>query len=288
MRFDIGGKGINVARVLKELSYEALAVGFAPGDLGRVIEDQLLDSGIGCDFLHVPGETRTNISVLDRETHRHTLLAAPGPTIEAHAFGLLQQRLRRRIRPGMWVVLAGSIPPPGAVAPYVDLIWMVQEQRGYVALDADGPVVADILAAGAFPTLLKLNQREIGRLVDVPVDGARAALAAARRVQARGVPNVIVTLGAAGAVACTEAGDFRVHAPAVQVDSTIGAGDGFLGGLLLGLARGDGWEAALPLASAVGSACCVSPGTLLCRGADVPSLMEQTRVEALDTAPALA
>ena len=192
-------------------------MGFAPGDLGRVIEDQLLDSGIGCDFLHVPGETRTNISVLDRETHRHTLLAAPGPTIEAHAFGLLQQRLRRRIRPGMWVVLAGSIPPPGAVAPYVDLIWMVQEQRGYVALDADGPVVADILAAGAFPTLLKLNQREIGRLVDVPVDGARAALAAARRVQARGVPNVIVTLGAAGAVACTEAGDFRVHAPAVQV-----------------------------------------------------------------------
>jgi fructose-1-phosphate kinase PfkB-like protein len=80
MRQDIGGKGINVARALKALGYEALAVGFAPGVRGRQIEDTLLDSSIGCDFVYIPGEVRTNITVLDRAS-----LSPSSPTAFAAA-----------------------------------------------------------------------------------------------------------------------------------------------------------------------------------------------------------
>lgn len=41
LRVDNGGKGINVAWVLKALGYVALACGFAPGQRGRQIEEQL-------------------------------------------------------------------------------------------------------------------------------------------------------------------------------------------------------------------------------------------------------
>ncbi len=44
LRFDTGGKGINVARVLKALGHEALACGLAAGQRGRQIEEQLLAS----------------------------------------------------------------------------------------------------------------------------------------------------------------------------------------------------------------------------------------------------
>src|SRR5688572_3319408 len=108
MRFDIGGKGINVARALKSLGYEALATGFAPGNRGRQIVDQLEDSGIGCDFVYVPGEMRTNITILDRATHTHTQLALPGPTLLPEDLRELHDLLRRRVRPGAWLVLAGS------------------------------------------------------------------------------------------------------------------------------------------------------------------------------------
>src|SRR5215212_4625879 len=77
IRRDIGGKGINVARVLKELGYEPLAMGFAPGRFGGMIEEQLEDEGIGCDFIAYPGETRTNINIVDRSAHTSTMLAAP-------------------------------------------------------------------------------------------------------------------------------------------------------------------------------------------------------------------
>ena len=280
-RRDIGGKGINVARVLKELGYEPLASGFAPGNLGRVIEDTLVDSGIGTELVTFAGETRTNINVVDRVTHTHTVLAAPGPEVPAEAVALLRERLLRRIRPDTWLVLAGSIPPPLTPSLHIELIDAVAERGGATALDADGPVVAEVLDSPVRPTVLKLNEQELERLQHAPMESEEAVVAAARELQARGVRNVVITRGAHGAIAITAAGEFRALAPRVVVDSAVGAGDGFLAGLLLGLKRGRGWQGALALAVAAGAGVCLAPGTALCRARDVERLLPDAFVEPL-------
>ncbi|MCH9058776.1 MAG: 1-phosphofructokinase family hexose kinase [Planctomycetes bacterium] len=279
IRWDIGGKGINVARTLKELGYEPLACGFAPRDLGGMIEDALQDAGIGCEFVLVPGEMRTNITILDRSTHRHTVLAAAGAPVDEHAVELLRSRIARRVRPGSWVVLAGSIPPPGDAGLYTELIRVALAGGARVALDADGPVVAAVLDAGALPTLLKLNDHELERLLDRPVLTEAGALEGARMLRRRGVQDVVVTRGPDGAIASTAAGEFRVSAAPVEVNSAVGAGDAFLAGLLLGLVRDEGWVQALTLGAAAGSACCMTAGTLLCHAADVARLQGSIRVE---------
>src|SRR5207247_1868339 len=79
VRSDPGGKGINVSRVIHELGGESLAMGFAPGGLGRYIEQTLNSQGIPCDFLHTKGEVRTNITILDESRHMNTILSHPGP-----------------------------------------------------------------------------------------------------------------------------------------------------------------------------------------------------------------
>lgn len=269
LRQDVGGKGINVARALKALGYEALACGFAPGARGRQIEDQLMDSSIGCEFIYIPGEVRTNITILDRATHAHTQLALPGPTLPRSALLLLMERLRRRVRASTWLVLAGSIPPPGDPAVYIELIRMATDRGGQTALDADGPVVEAILASDVRPTLLKMNDHELARLLHLNIENEDEALLAARRVRAKGVPSVVVTLGSHGAIAVTDDGEFRVSSPRVDVVSAVGAGDAFLSGLMYGLVKGGGWETALPIASAAGAAACLEPGTLLCSGENV-------------------
>lgn len=273
IRRDIGGKGINVARVLKELGYEPLACGFAPGSLGRLIEDTLVDSGIGTELITFEGETRTNINVIDRERHSHTVLAAAGPMVPPEAVEHLRERLLRRIRPDTWLALAGSIPPPLDPSLHVELIKAVAERGGATALDADGPVVTAILESDARPTVLKINAHELERVIGEPVPDPQAALYAARDLQRRGMINVVVTLGQHGAVAVTTSGEFRVLAPPVEVQSAVGAGDAFLAGLLLGLKRGRGWERALELASAAGAAVCLTPGTQLCRAKEVERLL---------------
>lgn len=273
IRRDIGGKGINVARVLKELGYEPLASGFAPGNLGRMIEDTLVDSGIGTELVTFAGETRTNINIIDRATHSITVLAATGPDVPPEAVAQLRERLLRRIRADTWLVLAGSIPPPLDPSLLIELISAVQERGGATALDADGPVVAAVLKSDVRPTLLKLNDHELERLQGSPLESGEAVLAATHELQSRGVPNVVITRGQYGAIAVTAEGDFRALPPAVEVRSAVGAGDGFLAGLLLGLKRGRGWTGALALATAAGSAVCLTPGTALCTAAQVEELL---------------
>lgn len=78
-RFDPGGKGINVSRVVRELGGQTVAMGFAPGGLGRYIEQTLKSEGIECDFVHTKGETRTNITIMDETRHMQTILSDPGP-----------------------------------------------------------------------------------------------------------------------------------------------------------------------------------------------------------------
>jgi 1-phosphofructokinase family hexose kinase len=279
MRWDIGGKGINVARALKEIGYEALASGFAPGRQGRMIEDQLLDSGIGCDFVYVPGETRTNITILDRATHTHTQLALSGPTLPPEAPAQLLEKLGRRVRDTTWLALAGSIPPPGSPQLYIDLIAMAAKRGGRTALDADGPVVEAILNSSVRPTVLKLNVHELSRLTHRPIESERDVLDAARSVHARRVEAVVVTMSKEGAVAITPDAEFRVHVPPLEVVSAVGAGDAFLSGLLYGLVKEQGWEAALSLGAAAGAAACLTPGTVLCAGADVWRLRPLVTVE---------
>ena len=279
-RWDIGGKGINVARALKELGYEPLAAGFAPGAMGRMIEDQLFDSGIGCEFVSVPGETRTNITILDRGNHAHTALAAPGPGVTPDASRALSTRLARRLRAGSWLVLAGSVPPPGEPTLYAELVELAARHDCYTALDADGPVVQRLLELGARPTLLKINEQELERLMGAPMRSEEAVWAAAEWLQGRGIRDVVVTRGADGAVAVTAEGRFRATPPPVEVVSALGAGDGFLAGLLLGLVRTSDWGYALRLAGACGAAvCCASgPG---CRDVEVHALLAGAHVETL-------
>src|SRR3990172_8005753 len=146
-RFDPGGKGINVSRVINELGGKSVAMGFAPGGLGRYIEHTLEAQGIECDFVHARGETRTNITILDESRHIHTILSDPGPPTELRYVEELRTRLRNRLHAGDWLVLDGSIPPPLDAHVYTDILREASEIGVHTVLDADG----EALAAGAGP-----------------------------------------------------------------------------------------------------------------------------------------
>lgn len=279
IRRDIGGKGVNVARVLKELGYEPLAMGFAPGRFGGMIEEQLTDEGIGCDFIPYPGETRTNINILDRVVHQSTILAAPGPPVPPEAIDRLSRHLHRRIRRDTWLVFAGSMPPGMEVTFHAEALAHAASLGATTVLDADGPIVEQVFALGAQPTILKMNDHELGRLLHRDCSSEELALEGARALRAMGINSAVITRGGNGAVAATPEGEFRAMPPLVTVDSAVGAGDGFLAGLLLGLRQERGWAESLRLASAVGAAVCMAPGTVLCHRGDVNELLPNGIVE---------
>jgi 1-phosphofructokinase len=279
-RFDPGGKGINVSRVIRELGGESVAMGFAPGGLGRYLEQTLESQGIICDFIRTPGEMRTNITILDESKHLNTIISERGPNTPVEAVEELRQRLRRILRDGDWLVIAGSIPPPIDASVYGELVREAKELGVHAVIDAD----AEALAAGVaeVPEIVKGNRRELERLLDQHLDDEESSLAAAKEVYARGVPLVLVTRGKHGAIAVGEK-KYRGIAPRVRAVSAVGSGDALLAGVVLTLSRGGTLEDALCLGIACGTAAVLTPGTELCHRREVDILRSRIRVEKIDS-----
>jgi 6-phosphofructokinase 2 len=72
----------------------------------------------------------------------------------------------------------------------------------------------------------------------------------------------------------------------IEVVSTVGAGDSFLGGMVAAIAAGQPLEDAFRMGVAAGSAAVMSPGTELCQEADVARLLPEVRIRELAKAPA--
>ena len=110
------------------------------------------------------------------------------------------------------------------------------------------------------PAVVKINAAEAAEAAGIVVADPPSAEAAAAVLLERGAAAVVVTLGSAGAVVVSAIGSTRLGPPATWGDYGVGSGDAFLGGLAVGIARGDGVAAAARLGLAAGTANALVPG----------------------------
>ncbi len=280
VRTDPGGKGIDVSRVLRTLGMSSLAMGFVSGSIGRFVEASLNEAGILDDFIHTPGQTRTNVAIVEHQKGITTLLSEPGPETAPEHFERLEARLRGHVSPGCWVVCAGSIPPHLGRGAYARLIELTRERGGYPVLDADGEALS--LGVAAQPYMIKPNRVELGGLVGRELKTFDEVLAAAKEVQRRGVQYVVASMGKDGAVGVTYDQVWKAIPPRVKVQSTVGAGDSLLAGLIFALSQGKCFDEGLRIGTAAGAATALTPGTQLCRAEDIERLLPQVKVERLE------
>lgn len=131
--------------------------------------------------------------------------------------------------------------------------------------------VSDEFLRGAY--LVTPNEVEAEQLTGVPVTDAASASKAAAWFRAKGVENVIITMGALGAFVATDDGETLVPAYRVKAIDTTGAGDAFNGGLLAALAEGKDLMEAAQFASAVGALSVQKLGT-------TPAMPDREEVDA--------
>lgn len=275
--FDIGGKGINVSRVLHRLGHPTVAVAFVAGRAGDMVERGLAREGVPARLMEGPGETRTNVSFRERDTGRQTSLNERGAEVPPELLEDLRAVLRE-VPAGHVVVLAGSVPPGLPPSVYADLVQELRDRGVRTVLDTSGRPLA--LALAARPSLIKPNHEEAGELLGRRLESDGEVLAAGRALLARGPETVVISLGARGALAFTDGAVYRAVPPAVERRSTIGSGDSMVAGLALALQpEGLSLPDALRWGTAAGAATAMTPGTDLCRPEDVRRLLDAVRVE---------
>lgn len=268
-----GGKGINVSVAAHRAGRPTLAVFPAPHHDAFI--RLLLSTSVAYKFVSSEEPIRTNVTITEPDGTT-TKLNGPGPHMTADIVAACENTLKEEAHAASWIVLAGSLPPGAPRNWYARLAQLVREANPdiKVAIDtSDAPLKALLEELEqARPSLIKPNGEELGQAVGV--DGAElerqaeqgdfsGVVKAAQILGQRGAENVLVTLGAAGAVLVRSEGAWAATPPPITAVSTVGAGDSSLAGFVMALSAGGRVEEALAQAVAYGSAAASLPGTTI-------------------------
>ncbi|MCW2695899.1 MAG: fruK [Modestobacter sp.] len=264
-RTEPGGKGVNVARALAAAGTPVVPV--LPADGHDPIVTAL--RALGLPLVTVPAGTpvRTNYTLTEPDGTT-TKLNEPGAPLSAEIRRALTAAVREHADPAGWIVLSGSLPPGTPADWYAELVRALRDTGARIAVDTSEAPLLALLAAGpeAAPDLLKPNTEELAQLAGT-TEAALAAdpaalLAAVDWLHARGVGQVLLTLGADGALLSGADGErWSASPPRVTVRSTVGAGDSSLAGFLLADLAGAGPADRLRTAVAYGSGSAALPGS---------------------------
>lgn len=247
-----GGKGCNVARALKTLGETPVVTGWVGGYSGQFIENELHLENIQTDFIHTDFESRTCTSILDREKQTMTEIYEAGEIVPLEKIIELQEHLLKIIGKYKALTLSGSLPPGVPSDFYAKLIEIAQKKNVLTFLDTSGDALRKGLEAGPF--FIKPNEIETKSLLGIkssePLDFAQAAAGISTRYKT----NVLLSLGADGAIASKAGETFRVKNPRVNAKSAVGSGDCMLAGLTHGFLQGLSFEESIICGVAAGTA----------------------------------
>jgi 6-phosphofructokinase 2 len=266
---------LNVSRAIAAMGGESLALVALGGLTGDKLAGLIRDEGVPFLSMTAPGESRQSLTVTETSTGRQYRFMLPGPVWSVPDQERVFALLRASARPGAFGVISGS-QPPGVPVDFPASL--AQAMPGLqVALDTSGPALAQAVAhpiAGL--AILRMDGDEADTLAGHKLVTRSDTADFAAGLVARGVARtVVVARGADGSVLVDK--DHRIFAKAakVKVKSTVGAGDSFVAGFILSLARGEPPKTALALGTAAASAAVMSDATQLCKRADVLRLLPE-------------
>lgn len=257
-RFNLGGKGLNQAVNVAASGFKTVLIGRVGDDVfGQKITADLKNAGVSTEFIAVDKGAHTGIG------HIRVNAAGEYDTVVVNG---ANSNLNF---PEVAEALASAGKVSFGLMNYEissDVISATAEEirsRGGSTIINFSPVVPDVHYVISDADYLVANAEEIQSLLG---EEAEDVLFLAKRIQAKGAKNVIVTLGEEGALGLDADGNvYTVQAEPTKVVNTIGAGDTFLASFAVGLQAEATFSTALEFANYAASLVCAKQESFLAK-----------------------
>ena len=266
-----GGKGSNQAVAAARLGAQVTFISKVGRDaFGQLARRTYAKEGIDTEFLYESADAPTGAAsiVVHESKGENAIVVVPGACNELTTDEI--DRARDRIA-GSAVFLT-QLEQPLALAEHA-----LKLARSVGVTTILNPAPAATLPSSIYGLCdyVTPNETEAGLLTGLPVENLSQAEKAADALLSRGVKNVIITLGAQGALVKNHNGTTHVRAvDAGPVIETTGAGDAFAGGFAVALAEGRDLIESTRFACAVAGISVTRPGT-------APSMPRRQEVDEL-------
>jgi 6-phosphofructokinase 2 len=280
---DPGGGGINVARVAHRLGSDVAAIYPTGGAIGKLLQRLVEREGITSLVTPSHVETRENFTAFEEDSGEQFRFVLPGSRLHDIEWQACLDKLAAVTPRPKYVVASGSEPPGVPVDFFARVVKQAKAMGAKTIVDTSREALAAVIKEGV--TMIKPNLAELSEFAGVTLGNDKDRVDACRKLTAGGHAEIVaLTLGDQGALLVTDNKVWRAQPMKIEVASTVGAGDSFLGGMVAALAAGKPLEEAFRVAMAASTAAVMSPGTELSHEADVKRLLPQVQISELETA----
>jgi len=228
VRYSVGGKGTNVARVLGQLGVSCKMLTFLGGTNGDRVKCLLPEEGILHKAIFCQHQTRICSTLLDQSDGSQTELVEEGVTVSNEEAEEMWQLFVNELTQCSYVVIAGSTPPGVATDLYSKMITLANRKDKKTILDAQRDLLMKNLSA--HPWIAKPNLAELKAALgnSSPLN---SAFDLADELVKRGARNAIVSQGEKG-VWVTGDVKAQVRPPRQKTINAIGSGDAMTAGII--------------------------------------------------------
>ncbi|MBE7172930.1 MAG: 1-phosphofructokinase family hexose kinase [Williamsia sp.] len=277
--FEPGGTGLNVARALKQLGTDPLAIYPAGGYAGQFLQELLVSESIRTSAVPSRSQTRENLIVQDCFTQQTYRFDMPASTLLPDEWQACLDRLNMQADV-KYIVAAGDLPEGVPDDFYAKVANIANHKGARLILEATGNALRLALDEGVY--LLKTSLHELARYTGTEDLPQQQTYELAREIiLQRKASAIVAEPGAEGAMLVRENEFFHAVAPSVEAKSTLGAGACLLAGIVSALSNGTSINQAVQYGIACGSASTLCTSTKLCRMEDVEKLAPDVKRDML-------
>jgi len=233
--YEPGGGGINVARAIKRLGGNAIAIYLEGGYSGKVFTELLRKEKIDIIPIRTLGVTRENLVVKELATNKQFRFGMPGDKVSDKEWKKCVKALSE-IQDVNYIVVSGSLPAGIPADIFGRMASVAHSKNARLIVDTSGIALNHAVEAGTY--LIKPNLKELALLINkdsLTIDEVEKA--SKEIINKHHCEVVITSLGARGAILTTKEISLRIIPPKVNIQSTVGAGDSMLAGIVLSLSK---------------------------------------------------
>lgn len=256
------GKGLNVARIIRQLGEDVSITGLLPEFAEKQVTSFCDDSQISHSFFTVPGTIRVNTTINEKNNRLSTHFSSDMPAVSSRLTHEYMRFMEPMIQNGDFWCFSGSLPKGAENDYYGTLVNLCNENGGRSLLDSRGIPLQ--LGIRSKPLIIKPNLNELEEFFGEPVNGVHHIALKGKRLIDMGVSYIFISLGEDGMIALHKNDCLLCSAPQVEVKDTVGCGDALVAGIIVALKRKFSFNETCRMAVACGSAkaMCDGPGKI--------------------------
>ena len=271
------GKALNVAIGVSRLGADSFASGFMFEDGGSLFEDRLERENVKYDFVMNKGSVRVNYKIIDNKSML-TEINDKGDEVSLDKQKELLSLIGKLSENASIAVISGSLPKGVDPSFYYEAVSSVKSGVK-VVVDAEKDNLKAALKHELY--LIKPNLNELEEIAGESLNSKSEILSAAGILLDKGVKNIIVSLGAEGAIFTDGSNSYFCKSASVAVNSTVGAGDSMVASACAQIEKGADSKEILRCAVAAGTASIITPGTNLFYKDKYEEIYKRLKVEKL-------